>query len=483
VHYDNAFVGVPMDGSTVGFELEKRTYRVSDLVEVGRGYDAAIATKLAETEFKRSVFEVITGVLRSNEVWDAARSFRLLGAEVAGSQACLPLDSSLPLNMVGGNSISPEPRYALQDQQARGFGDPSPTGLHVHINVHDVNKRVEVRDRLSTYEHLLIALSGASPFEMGVYRRVAAMRVERFNMLPTVFDPEWTGSYDRHLAHLRKHLEITDYWGRYTEPDVYRFAHPRTRVSTDGKPTVEIRVLECPLTLDDLMLSLYVSVGLTNRILLDVEEGLPPFARRDVHIEHPAMRKHASIFGMTHTLHDPETGKLLPAWTVIDNVIRYIEPGLHRYDPTGVATSHVRRLLAGLKRHGTGAQRLVSLHDAVYQGRMDSGLPVADYRKWAAGAVPMSRGTARDLVANVMLMNLFGDLAGSDAREVAKMATGFADGFGAGADAFERTTATLFQRHGDRLTRGCSVPRDTTGIAWASHAAPVDPAETRPPAG
>jgi hypothetical protein len=302
------------------------------------------------------------------------------------------------------------------------------------------------------------------------------MRVERFGMLPTVFDPDWSGSYEAHLAQLRQHLEVTDYWGRYPEPEVYRFAHPRTRVSTDGKPTVEIRVLECPLTLDDLMLSLYVSIGLTNRIILDVEHGLPPFARRNVHIEHPAMRKHASIFGLTHTLHDPETGKLLPAWNVIDNLARYIEPGLHRYDPTGVANSHVRRLLAGLKRHGTGAQRLVRLHDAIYQGRIDKGLPVADYNKWRAGAVPMSRGTARDLVANVMLMNLFGDLTGSDARTVALMAHGFAMDLEAGGDIFERATATLLDRHGDRLLRGTSVPREDIGVAWASHASPFDTA-------
>jgi gamma-glutamyl:cysteine ligase YbdK (ATP-grasp superfamily) len=473
-HQNEPQIGDPMDGSTVGFELEKRTYRVADLVEVGRGYDAALQTQLAETEFKRSVFEVITGILQPNQVWDAARSFRRLGAEVAASQGCLPLDSSLPLNIVGGNAISPEPRYVLQDELARGFGDPSPTGLHVHINVHDVDKRVEVRDRLSAYEHVLIALSGASPFELGIFRRVAAMRVERFNMLPTVFDPEWTGSYAAHLAHLRKHLQITDYWGRYPEPDVYRFAHPRTRVSTDGKPTVEIRVLECPLTLDDLMLSLYVSIGLTNRIILDVEQGLPPFARRDVHVEHPAMRKHATIFGLGSTLHDPETGRLLPAWSVIDNLARYIEPGLLRYDPSGIAGSHVRRLLAGLKRHGSAAQRLVRTHDAVYQARLDKGLPVADYRKWASGGVPMSRGTARDLVANVMLLNLYGDLTGSDAREVALMAHGFALGPNDGGDAFERTTAMLLDRHGDRLLRGAAEPREDAGIPWVSRDLGVD---------
>jgi gamma-glutamyl:cysteine ligase YbdK (ATP-grasp superfamily) len=472
-HYEPA-LGVPADGTTVGFEFEKRTYRIADLVEIGRGYDAAIETKLAEAECKRSVFEVITGILRSNELWDTARNLRRLGPEIASTQGCLPLDSSLPLNIVGLNPISPEPRYLLRDQLTRGFGDASPTGLHVHVNVHDLDKRVEVRDRLSTYEHLLLAVSGASPFELGVFLRVASMRVERFNMLPTVFDPEWTGTYKAHLAHLRKHLEISDYWGRYSEPEVYRSVHPWTRVSTDHKATVEMRILECPLTLDDLMLSLYLSIGLANRVILDVEQGLPPAARRDVHVEHPAMRKHSSIFGLSHTLHDPETGKLLPAWTVIDNFARYIEPGLHRYDPSGVANSHVRRLLAGLKRHGTGAQRLVRLHDAVYQGRLDQGLPVADYGKWSIGAVPMSRGTARDLVANVMLMNLFGDLTGSDAREVALMAHGFAS-HDAG-DIFERTTAVLLDRHGDRLARGMSIPRHDLGIAWASHASQVDAA-------
>lgn len=457
--------GDPQDGSTVGFELEKRTYRVADLSEVGLGYDAAVGTRKAETEFKRSVFEMVTGVLRPDSLWDTARSMRRVGSEIAASQHCLPLDSSLPLNIMGVNAISPEQRYSLQSHRARGLGDPSPTGMHIHINVHDLDRRVEVRDRLSAYEHVLIAITGASPFDGGVFRRVASMRTEYFGMLPTVFDPDWTGSYAAHLGLLKKHLQVADYWGRYAEPDVYRFAHPRTRVSTDGKPTVEIRTPEMPLTLDDLMLTLYVSIGLTNRIIADIELGLPAVARRDVGIEHPVMRKHASIFGLGHTLHHPESGRLKPAWNVVDDLAQYIEPGLFRYDPSGVANAHVRRLLAGLRRHGTGAQRLVKLHDSIYQARLDRGLPVVDYQRWLAGAVPMSRGTARDLVANVMLLNLFGDLTGSDAGEVARMAYGFA---GNGGDAFEVATAKLLERHGHRLERGFSFLRNDQNIPWAS---------------
>lgn len=76
-------------------------------------------------------------------------------------------------------------------------------GMHVHVEVPDPSRRVDLMNRLLPYTPLLLALSASSPFWQGRNTGLAAYRLSVWGELPRTGLPElFSGNeeYERYVA-------------------------------------------------------------------------------------------------------------------------------------------------------------------------------------------------------------------------------------------------------------------------------------------
>jgi carboxylate-amine ligase len=119
-------------------------------------------------------------------------------------------------------------------------------GCHVHVNVDDPELAVQVVDRLRPDLHLLLALSGSSPFWEGVDTGYASYRTQWFNRFPVTGTAQLVGDlacYEQLVRDLVATGMVRD------ASHLYWDARGSTRF-----PTVEVRVADTLPRLDDVVL-------------------------------------------------------------------------------------------------------------------------------------------------------------------------------------------------------------------------------------
>jgi len=117
-------------------------------------------------------------------------------------------------------------------------------------------------------------------------------------------------------------------------------------------PTVEVRVFDAQLTVDDALLA----VALTRALLLSDELGEAPHSRIDAL---DASLWTAARSGTHARLVDPTSGDAAPFWDVAATMLRRIGPALAHLGDEAFVTDAVARIRA----EGTGAVRQLRAHE------------------------------------------------------------------------------------------------------------------------
>jgi glutamate---cysteine ligase / carboxylate-amine ligase len=116
-------------------------------------------------------------------------------------------------------------------------------GMHVHVEVPDPERRVDLMNRLLPYTPLLLALSASSPFWQGRKTGLAAYRMSVWGEMPRTGLPELfrgTEEYERYVATLVCAGAIKD------ASFLWWTLRPSIRY-----PTLELRVADSCTTLED----------------------------------------------------------------------------------------------------------------------------------------------------------------------------------------------------------------------------------------
>ena len=116
-------------------------------------------------------------------------------------------------------------------------------GMHVHVEVPDPDRRVDLMNRLLPYTPTLLALSASSPFWQGHDTGLAAYRLSVWGEMPRTGLPELfadTADYDRFVAAMVRSGAIAD------ASFLWWTLRPSTRF-----PTLELRVADSCTRLDD----------------------------------------------------------------------------------------------------------------------------------------------------------------------------------------------------------------------------------------
>ncbi|MFD0664081.1 carboxylate-amine ligase [Thermocatellispora tengchongensis] len=214
--------------------------------------------------------EAVTGVCSTLE--EARRQLlarRELAAEAAALLGCRLVASGIaPSPPPAAHPVTPDPRYGelarmFPALMARG----ATCGCHVHVGVPSRALGVQVLARLRPWLATLLAVSANSPIADGRESSWASRRYVRWCGWPSAVPPmRWRdpGAYD---AEVRR---IIERGGALDERGVYFHARLSPRY-----PTVEVRIADAGLTVDDTILITALVRALVATALEDARRGAP----------------------------------------------------------------------------------------------------------------------------------------------------------------------------------------------------------------
>jgi carboxylate-amine ligase len=303
------------------------------------------------TEMLQSQIEAISppcnGMQEARDYMSGYR--RVLAEEAAARKLGIAAMGTFPLADWPEQTVTANPRYdaILDDLQMIGLRNML-CGMHVHVEVPDIDSRVDLMMRLTPYLPLLLALSTSSPFWQGHATGLRGYRLAAYDELPRSGLPELFRTkedYDAFVSALT--------WAKII-PDasyIWWAIRPSLRY-----PTLELRVADSCTKLEDAL-----AIAALFRCLvraLDRDRALNAgfdLVGRAITEEN---KWHAQRYGVTATFVDPFRRQPINAADWLNEVMDYIDADIDALD----CRDEIKRL-ARIVKQGTSADRQIEVFD------------------------------------------------------------------------------------------------------------------------
>ncbi|MFK0292635.1 glutamate--cysteine ligase [Streptomyces sp. NPDC090442] len=325
----------------------------------------------AEPEMHAAQLELVTGVCHDlEELRSQLVSGRRRFAQAAEENGCRLIAVGMP-PVESPPLFTPKDRYAYIQETYGSLAHTSCVGgAHIHIGVDGLNEALHVCNLMRPWLPTLLALFANSPVHNGTDTGYASWRTMVWSRWPTAGPPP-------HLPDAATYHGTVDQLVRSSagldEGMLYWYIRPSVRW-----PTVELRVADVSLTVDEELLLTALCRGLVQTALLPANRmPTDPPIRSEV-LRASCWR--AARYGMTGDLPDATTGHLVPAWQAVDALTAHIRPAL--LDSGDLP--FVEQATGWLRTQGNGAQRLRE----VYQRSGRNPADVVDYAIQATRSAP-----------------------------------------------------------------------------------------------
>ncbi|TWD73059.1 carboxylate-amine ligase [Kribbella amoyensis] len=293
-----------------------------------------------ELELTRAQVEINSPVCRTAaELHQHLTEARAKLAAAAADEGARLLAIAAPPNGQAAQLVTKKPRYqemaARYGQLAREQGV---CGCHVHIDVPDKEAAIRVSNHLRPWLPALLALTANSAVSLGADTGFASWRWIQWSRWPCAGQPPYFESAEHYDELVAGHLAAGSIMD---EQMVYWDVRPSTHL-----PTVEVRVSDVPLTVDETVL-LATLVRALVMVALDAGDRGPE-------VEPERLRAAywlAARDGLTSTNLDVLNGRVLPIADVLQRLIEHARPALEAVGDLPRAAEGVRRILA----EGNGA--------------------------------------------------------------------------------------------------------------------------------
>ncbi|MEV6844588.1 glutamate--cysteine ligase [Actinoplanes sp. NPDC051411] len=319
----------------------------ADLPEAVRGQ--------SRQEFRHSMIEMVTPVC--TDLVGLRRHLLTLRRAAAATAAGV----GARLVAIGATPVSEPCREPMENPRfhaiTRHYGpiayDPAVCGCHVHVGVPGRDLAIEVCNHLRRWLPVVQALAANSPLYDGADSGFASWRSVQLLRWPSLGpSPHFAsaGDYDRTVAALVASGMMLD------ESMVFWYARPSATY-----PTVEVRVGDVCPTADDTVLIAGLVRALVATVSNDIAAGRPAPAAADDLLR--AAHWNAARTGLDGTLMDLRSERARPAWQIVEELLAFVRPALHRHGDLEI----VEAQLARIRRAGTGAtrqRRLLGVHGA-----------------------------------------------------------------------------------------------------------------------
>jgi glutamate---cysteine ligase / carboxylate-amine ligase len=296
------------------------------------------------------------------ELTDQLRRRRTIAADAAhGEGAELAALATSPLEVAP--SVTPDERYLTMIKTYGLTAQEQLTcGCHVHVSVESEDEGVAVLDRIRPWLAPLLAMTANSPFWQGRDSGYASYRRQVWGRWPCTGPTELFGSPKVYHDTVETMIES----GALLDEGMIYFDARLSRTY----PTVEIRVADVCLRVDDAVLLASLVRALVETAARAWRSGEPPQQGRVELLRLAGWR--ASRSGLDGDLVDPVTGHAAPASVVVRRLVDHVTPALADLGDLDATTALVDDLLG--RGNGAARQRRVLaeggdlaavVHDAV----------------------------------------------------------------------------------------------------------------------
>jgi len=346
-----------MANRTIGVEEELL------LVDPGDGRPAAIAESVVhevverraeqdpepdlppiDHEFKEEQAEI--GSRPTTSAQDLTDDLRRLRRELASAAASRGVQVAAVATSPSKvkPTATPDARYERMHQEFGLLARQQLTcGQHVHVAVESRAEGVAVLDRIAPWLPAMNAISGNSPFWQGQDAGYASYRTVVWGLWPTAGPTAGFGdesTYDKAISDLIASGAAMD------DGMIYFDARLSARY-----PTVEIRVADVCTDVDDAVLIAVLCRAMVDTAAAGWRAGdEAPLVRSEL-LRAGTWR--AARYGLTGDLLDPDSGKPVPAFDLLERMIDRLSAALARHGDGDLVRAGLKRL----RHNGTGAQQ------------------------------------------------------------------------------------------------------------------------------
>jgi carboxylate-amine ligase len=363
---------------TVGMEEEYFVFDAKTrraVRRIDKKFFAAAQRQLGDrvmTEMLQSQIEVATPPCSSmNEARAHLMHYRrTLGEAAAERKLGLAAMGTFPLAFWPEQLVTKKVRYdaIIDDLQMIGYRNML-CGMHVHVQVPDIDARINLIMRLTPYLPLLLALSASSPFWQGHLTGLRGYRLAAYDELPRTGLPELFRTkedYEEFVSAL--------VWAKIVPDASYIWWALRPSL---GNPTIELRVADSCTRLDDAL-----GIAALFRCLvraLDRDRALNAGFDRVGRAITQENKWHAQRYGTAATFVDPFARSPLTVKQWLDQVFDFIAEDI---EALGCA-SDIRRLYR-IIAEGTSADRQIHIFSKATAAGRTRLMAITDVIDWVA---------------------------------------------------------------------------------------------------
>lgn len=267
------------------------------------------------------------------------RRSRSLLSGYAAEQGAIIASIGTPFISPDDYTVSRSEHYdAVADQLVEITREHEVNGLHVHIEVEGDEERIRALNRVRPWLPALLALTGNGPFAHGRDSGFASWRSILMRRLPS----SWSPPHFRDAQDYRERIDRLVAMGAIAEASSLAWT---VRLS-ERFPTVEVRVFDAQLTIDDALLA----VAITRALMVhDALDGAPEIALDAL----DASLWTAARYGTGARIIDPVDGSAAPFWNIANGLLDRLAPALEHFDDLDFVTEGIARI----RVEGTGAER------------------------------------------------------------------------------------------------------------------------------
>jgi carboxylate-amine ligase len=240
--FDQFTLGIEEEFQIVDPKTRELRSHVSEFLEEGK----MILGEQIKPEMIQSMIEVGTGICKNIEEArvDITRLRSIISGLAGKTGLAIVAASTHPFSHWEDQKIYDDERYSLLVQELQNVARSLLIfGLHVHVGVADLDRRIHIMNAARYFLPHVLALTTSSPFWMGHNTGLKSYRSEVFKQFPRT--------------------DIPDHFDSYSSFQRYVDLLVRTGCINDGKkiwwdlrphpvfPTLEFRICDIPTRVDD----------------------------------------------------------------------------------------------------------------------------------------------------------------------------------------------------------------------------------------
>ena len=240
--FDQFTLGIEEEFQIVDPKTRELRSHVSEFLEEGK----MILGEQIKPEMIQSMIEVGTGICKNIEEArvDITRLRSIISGLAGKTGLAIVAASTHPFSHWEDQKIYDDERYSLLVQELQKVARSLLIfGLHVHVGVADLDRRIHIMNAARYFLPHVLALTTSSPFWMGHNTGLKSYRTEVFKQFPRTDIPDHFdsyGSFQRYVELLVKTGCINDgkkIWWDFRPHPVF--------------PTLEFRICDIPTRVDD----------------------------------------------------------------------------------------------------------------------------------------------------------------------------------------------------------------------------------------